>query len=60
MKCEEYGEGPHLPDGVRVKVSIDGDLDDKQRERLLAAAGKCPVKRMLMGQLKDGVTTVLE
>lgn len=61
VECEEYngGEDKHLPAGIRVTVSLDSDLDEGQIQRLLAAASKCPVKRMLKGELKDGVTTML-
>lgn len=61
VECEEYqGEDKHLPAGIRVTVSMDGsNLNEEQTKRLLAAAGKCPVKRMLKGELQDGVTTVL-
>ncbi len=60
VQCEEAGQEGHLPAGIRVSVSLDSDLDAEQTRRLLAAAGKCPVKRMLRGELQDGVTTVLE
>lgn len=61
-RCEEYGEDKHLPEGIRIFIKVDAspEFDDAQRQRLLAAAGKCPVKRMLMGQLKNGVTTEYE
>jgi putative redox protein len=34
-------------DRVRLEISVEGDLDDSQRESLLRIAGKCPVHRTL-------------
>jgi uncharacterized OsmC-like protein len=45
---------------VFVKIDASDDFDEKMRARLLAAAAKCPVKRMLTGQLKNGVTAEYE
>lgn len=43
-----------------MTVQLDGDrLTPQQRERLLRAAGRCPVKRMLGGELKNGIQTEL-
>ena len=59
VHVSEHGEEHHLPLGLQVKVSLDSNLDEEQVTRLLAAASKCPVKRMMSGGLKDGITTVL-
>jgi putative redox protein len=60
VECEEVGEEEqHLPAGIKVTVSLDADLDEEQTRRLLAAAGKCPVKRMLKGELREGFTMAL-
>lgn len=59
VECKEYGKDKHLPSHIRVRVSLDSDLDAEQTQRLLAAAGKCPVKRILKGELKEGITTEL-
>ncbi len=34
-------------DRIRVEVSVEGDLDDAQRESILRIAGRCPVHRTL-------------
>jgi len=34
-------------DRIRVEVSVEGDLDDVQRESILRIAGRCPVHRTL-------------
>ena len=58
VKVEEYGADQHLPLGIRVHVEMESNLDDEQKQRLLTAAGKCPVKRMFGGGMKEGITTV--
>jgi uncharacterized OsmC-like protein len=60
VRAEEYGGEGHLPEGLRVLVKLDSTFDAEQKARLIAAAGKCPVKRMLSGQLKQGITTAYE
>lgn len=59
VEVSEQGEDHHLPLSLQVKVTLHSNLDEEQVTRLLAAASKCPVKRMLGGGLKDGITTVL-
>lgn len=49
--------GQHMPDGVSLKVEFVGTLTAAQRRQLLAAAAACPVKRMLQGQMPEGVAT---
>lgn len=44
-------EGRGGPEIVRVKLAFDGDLDDEQRDRLLAIAEKCPVQKTVTGDL---------
>ena len=61
VRCEEIeGEDKHIPQGIKVIISLDSNLDEAAKARVLAAAGKCPVKRMIMGDMKDKVTTVFE
>lgn len=40
---------------IRQNLTFTGDLDEKQRARLLDIAGRCPVHRIL-----DGPTTISE
>ena len=42
-----------------VEVALEGDLSEAQRQRLLAAVGACPVKRMLTGEMAEGLRTTL-
>jgi putative redox protein len=37
---------------VGLQVSVEGDLDDFQRQRIFEIAGKCPVKRTLEGEIR--------
>jgi len=54
---EDGDRGKHLPLGLRVWVRLDGHLTPPQRERLVRAAERCPVKRMIAGDMKEGVVT---
>ncbi len=44
-------EGRGGPEVIRVRISFEGDLDDDQRDRLLAIAEKCPVQKTVTGDL---------
>lgn len=37
---------------IRRHLSIDGDLDEAQRARLVEIAGRCPVHRILMNEVR--------
>lgn len=37
---------------IGKKVSFEGDLDDKQRARLLGVSGRCPVVKMLKNSIE--------
>ena len=39
-------------DEIRVEITLEGDLDAEQRERLMQIAGKCPVHRTLTSEIK--------
>jgi putative redox protein len=44
---------------IRRRLEIDGVLDADQRERLHQIAGRCPVHRILMGEVRvEDVTSV--
>jgi putative redox protein len=49
--CEgcEYEEGKI--DHIRREITLEGDLDEEQRERLLQIADRCPVHRTLHGRI---------
>ena len=36
---------------IQVKIRLDGELTDEQRAQLLRAADRCPVHKLLMGEL---------
>lgn len=58
--AERTPPGGHLPDGLDVVVTLAGaGLTRAQRERLLRAAARCPVKRALAGEMRDGVRATL-
>lgn len=42
------------PDGLVIdrRIELVGDLDEAQRERLLAIAGRCPLHRALTGPVE--------
>lgn len=48
----------HMPLGLTVSIALEGSLTAEQRARLLRAAEKCPVKRIISGDLKEGIQTV--
>jgi putative redox protein len=50
----------HVPNTFNVSVALPGDLDDKQRRRLLAIATRCPVHKVLAGEARVEVTERLE
>jgi len=45
---ENKGELPH----IQRTIELLGDLDEEQRGRMLVIANKCPVHKMLSGELK--------
>ena len=45
-------EGLGLIDHIDMAISLQGTLDDEQRQRLLEIADKCPVHRTLLGGVK--------
>lgn len=51
--------GEHSPAGFVItrQLSIDGDLDAEQRQRLLEIADKCPVHKTLVGEITINSTT---
>lgn len=51
--------GGHVPEGLHIRLQLDGDLTPEQRERILAIAGRCPVKQMMTGKMPLGVTSEL-
>jgi|JI7StandDraft_1071085.scaffolds.fasta_scaffold00749_11 putative redox protein len=46
----ERRDGQTVTD-IQVKIRLEGDLTDDQRTQLMRAADRCPVHRMLKGEL---------
>jgi len=44
---KKSGMGADMKDVFIRKITIEGDLDDKQIGRMMVIAGKCPVHKML-------------
>ncbi|ASJ75365.1 alpha/beta fold hydrolase [Granulosicoccus antarcticus] len=49
--CEGCDEKPMQLDVIDRDITLHGDLDEEQHERLMAIADKCPVHRTLTGEL---------
>ncbi len=48
---ETRGEDGRIRYAIERKIRIDGTLADADRQRLLEIAGKCPIHRVLEGQI---------
>lgn len=49
---EKTEEGSQVTTKIRRNIKLSGDLDEKQRARLLHIAGLCPVAKMLKGAVE--------
>ncbi|MGQ7843516.1 bifunctional alpha/beta hydrolase/OsmC family protein [Granulosicoccus sp. 3-233] len=49
--CEDCDEKPMQIDVIDRDITLHGELDDGQRQRLMAIADRCPVHRTLTGNL---------
>jgi putative redox protein len=56
--CADCETTPVQIDQIERRITLKGNLDQSQRERLLEIAQKCPVHRTLTGTIK--VTDTLE
>ncbi len=50
--CDHCAGGDHKIDQFRRTIRLTGDLDDDQREKLMAIADRCPVHRTLEGEIE--------
>jgi putative redox protein len=50
--CEDCESGSGKIDEFRRTISLEGDLTDAQRSRMLEIADRCPVHRTLHGEIK--------
>jgi len=46
------GPGEHFTPRLTQEITLEGDLDGEQRERLRTIAGRCPVHRLTEGPLE--------
>ena len=49
--CRDCETAHGLLDHVRKEVTLEGDLDQEQRQRLLEIAERCPVQRTLSSEM---------
>lgn len=49
--CADCENDVRMLDRIEREITLDGELDDEQRRRLLEIADKCPVHRTLEGRL---------
>ena len=47
--CGDCEQKDGMIDQITVRLHIDGDLDEAQRERLAEIATRCPVRKTLLG-----------
>jgi putative redox protein len=50
--CKDCDSDSGKIDEFRREISLDGDLDDKQRQRMLEIADRCPVHKTLHEEVK--------
>lgn len=50
--CEDCDSTEGMIDQLDRTIRIMGDLDDKQRQRMLEIANRCPVHQTLMGKMR--------
>ncbi len=50
--CEDCDKDTGMIDVIDKKLELEGALSEEQRERLLAIAGRCPVHRTLLNEIK--------
>jgi len=50
--CEDCEKETGMIDVIDKKLELEGDLDEEQRERLLAISARCPVHRTLLNEIK--------
>ena len=50
--CDHCDGGDHKIDQFRRIITLEGDLDEDQRARLMDIADRCPVHRTLEGEIE--------
>ena len=49
--CEKHNQDDCKIELIEKTISIKGDLDEKQRERLIQVADRCPVHKTLLSKM---------
>ena len=52
VDCEDCESDSGRIDEFQRSISLQGDLSDQQRQRILEIADRCPVHRTLEGEIK--------
>jgi len=47
---------PAAGNDITRVITLEGELDDEQRERLLQIANKCPIHKVLTGEIRIATT----
>jgi putative redox protein len=50
--CDDCGSKTGFISQITIRMSLQGNLDESQRQRIFEIAGRCPVKRSLEGEVK--------
>jgi putative redox protein len=50
--CEDCETKKGMLDEIRSEIHLEGRLDEKQRQRLMEIATRCPVHRTLSSEIK--------
>jgi putative redox protein len=48
--CEDCEQKDGMIDEIKVRLHLEGDLDQAQRDRLAEIATRCPVRKTLLGR----------
>jgi putative redox protein len=51
-ECDDCETEKGFVSVLQIDFSLQGDLDEAQKQRVLEIAGRCPVKRTLEGEVK--------
>lgn len=52
VRVQEWGEHPHLPDKLTIRIQLLGNLSSEQKDTLMKASTHCPVKMMLTNGIR--------
>lgn len=58
VEVQEWGDDPHIPTNITIKIELIGNLNNEQKKVLLKKASHCPVKSILSNGIL--ISTALE